>query len=70
MRKKIKLNPFMIACMAILILYAVIFIVLIGWGFTTSLKTRMDFRKNSYGLPNPLTFSNYPDVIDIFYKKT
>lgn len=69
MRKKIKLNPFMIACMTILILYTVIFIVLIAWGFMTSFKTRMDFRKNSYGLPDPWTFSNYPDVIDIFYKK-
>ncbi len=69
MKQKKKINLLLIICLVVLILYTIIFVALISWGFLSSLKGRLDFRKNSYGFPNPLIFNNYPDVIEIFYKK-
>ena len=56
--------------MVILFIYAVSLISVLGWGFLTSLKSRMDFRKDPIGFPSfsmsraqILQFQNYQDVM-------
>lgn len=63
-------NPIIIAVMIILLVYALSLIFVLGWGFITSLKSRMDFRNNPLGFPD-LEMSkaeiwqlkNYKDVL-------
>ena len=67
-------NLLLIVVFAILLLYSLTFILLISWGFLTSLKSVIDFTDlgNVLGLPdinfskNEIRFSNYLLVFDSF----
>lgn len=63
-------NVIIIVVMVVLLIYALSLIFVLGWGFLTSLKSRIDFRKDPLGFPS-LEFSraqifqlqNYQDVM-------
>ena len=60
-------SPLYIISLAVLILYAVILIGLLYWGFMTSLKdNQTDFRINVMGLPKKWKWSNYQFIMDNF----
>lgn len=67
-------NILLILVFAVLLLYSLSFILLISWGFLTSLKSVIDFTDlgNVLGLPDPslskneLKFSNYSLVLNSF----
>ena len=63
-------NVIIIVVMVVLLVYALSLIFVLGWGFMTSLKGRIDFRKNPLGLPNMelshaqiFQLQNYQDVM-------
>lgn len=70
-KKKIKINPLLIAVFIILMVYAITIIALLAWGFLTSLKTSLDFNElgNVLGLPNvaaqkDMYLENYQKYLD------
>lgn len=76
-RKKNSLNknPVIIFIMVILALYAISLIAVLGWGFVSSLKSRIDFRKDPLSFPDLkysrdefLKFANYKEVFSILSK--
>ena len=52
--KKIKrrITPMTVILLAVLLLYSVSLFIPILWGFTTSLKDRLEFRTNVFGIPD------------------
>ncbi len=48
----------------IYILYAVTLIFPVLWTFYNSFKTPMNFAKDNFGLPDPITFENYLKIFD------
>ena len=73
-----KLNPLLIAVFAVLAVYSISIILLLAWGFLTSLKSVTDFTDmgNVLGLPNTkfsakqVRFYNYAVVLQSFSYRT
>ena len=51
----------------ILLLHAISFLVPLGWSVLTSLKGKLEFRTNMFGLPKNWLFSNYSTVWKTFF---
>ena len=49
--KNLKISPFKIAGLLILLIYTISMFALLSWGFFSALKTQMEFRLNKTGLP-------------------
>ena len=68
---KEKKSIFVIVIGTILTVYALTFVVLFLWGFTTSLKNDIQYYFNPVGLPDGMPWewewSNYPAVFENFY---
>jgi ABC-type glycerol-3-phosphate transport system permease component len=63
--KKVKISPLNITIFAVLSLYVVSMVVLLGWGFLTSFKSQSEFRLNIMGLPKEWVW-NYTTVFEKF----
>lgn len=59
-------SPFTIALLAVLVVYVLSMVVLIGWAFMTSFKSPNDFRTNAVGFPSSWEW-NYSFVYNNFY---
>lgn len=72
MKKKIKENNnfcliIFIIIAASLSIYCLSMISLFAWGFLTSLKGKLEYRINLFGLPKEWLWSNYKIVLKAFY---
>ncbi|MDR0856286.1 MAG: hypothetical protein LBM78_02625, partial [Clostridiales bacterium] len=54
---------------ATLVLYALALVVLMVWGFISSLKGNLDFNGNPFGLPEVWKFDNYVVALRLFFVK-
>lgn len=61
---KQKDNIFTITVFIVLIVYAALTIILLGWGLMTIFKEKWDYADNMLGLPKKWVFSNISDVIN------
>ena len=50
--KNIKISPFKVVGLIVLLTYTISMLSLMGWGFFTALKSQMEFRKDKVGLPD------------------
>lgn len=62
-----RINLFMVILGVILGLYAITLFIPIIWGMLSSLKGKLEFRWNMFGLPEEWLFSNYSIVLQAFY---
>ena len=58
---------YIIVVLVILVVYTLSVLFLLFWGFSTSLKSRAEFRSNLLGLPKHWEFSNYVKVFQEIY---
>ena len=58
---------FLIVGMSMLLLYTVSLLVPVSWAIITSLKSRLDFINNPFGLLEEWIFTNYSDAFELLY---
>ncbi len=67
--KRKKISVFSIVIFVVLVLYTLLLVALMTWGFLTSMKELNDFYLHKFGLPEQWTFSNYTEVLAKFSLK-
>lgn len=65
-KKKISVSPLMIVLGVVLLIYVISLILPFCWALMSSVKDRLDFTLNPFGLPEEWFFSNYGDVFSKF----
>ena len=65
-KKKISVSPLMIVLGVVLLIYVISLILPFCWALMSSVKDRLDFTLNPFGLPEEWLFSNYGDVFSKF----
>ena len=64
---KVLKDPFALIFYIVILVYALSMIVPCFWMLITTLKDRLEFRFNRFGLPQQLTFANYSNVFSKMY---
>ncbi len=65
-KRKFSLSPLSLVIFVILILYVISLLVPLLWSLLTSVKGRLDYLNNPFGLPKKWLFSNYKTAAENF----